>query len=104
MNFAILHDFVGSQLSSLACAPCSQSVSSGSSARSLRSLVRMVSLQRERVDRLRQEIDALRSDPRSRERIAREQLGYVKPGEKLFLLPETPATGDDGDPNRDDDR
>jgi cell division protein FtsB len=43
---------------------------------------------RERVRRLEQERDALRADPFARERIAREQLGYVRPGEVVFLLPD----------------
>lgn len=36
--------------------------------------------------RLRQEVDALRSDPRALERAAREELGLVKPGEIVFSL------------------
>jgi cell division protein FtsB len=36
--------------------------------------------------RLRREIDALRGDPRALERAAREELGYVKPGEIVINL------------------
>ncbi len=38
--------------------------------------------------RLAQEIDALRSDPRTVERLAREELGLVAPGETVFLIRE----------------
>jgi cell division protein FtsB len=38
--------------------------------------------------RLASEIRALKSEPRAIERIAREQLGLARPGEKVFLLPE----------------
>lgn len=40
-------------------------------------------LQRE-VGRLRREVDALRSDPAAVERVARDELGMVRPGELLF--------------------
>jgi cell division protein FtsB len=36
--------------------------------------------------RLATEIAALRSDPRSIERLAREELGLVRPGETVFLV------------------
>lgn len=56
-------------------------------------------MQAENANRqLRQRIDALRNDPQSIERHAREQLYLAKPGEKVYLLPpaeevetETPA-------------
>jgi cell division protein FtsB len=48
---------------------------------------------REKIDALRQEnsklygeIQQLRSDPRSVERLAREELGLARPGETVFLL------------------
>ena len=45
-----------------------------------------------RVDALKRENDRLRSDPAAVERIAREELGYVAPGEITLLLPgDTPA-------------
>jgi cell division protein FtsB len=56
--------------------------------RQYRTLDREVTAQRERVEALREEVAGLRANPLSRERIAREQLGYVRPGEVLFLLPE----------------
>jgi cell division protein FtsB len=40
-----------------------------------------------RVDALRREIERLRTDPFAVERIARENLGYVAPGELTLLLP-----------------
>jgi cell division protein FtsB len=39
------------------------------------------------VYNLRLEVEKLESDPMAKERIAREELGMVKPGEKVFLLP-----------------
>ena len=44
--------------------------------------------------RLAADITALRSDPRSIERLAREELGLVRPGETVFLIrDEAPARG-----------
>ena len=40
-----------------------------------------------RVEALRREVDRLRTDPTAVERIAREELGYVAPGEITLLLP-----------------
>ncbi len=40
--------------------------------------------------RLAAEIQALREDPRAIERLAREELGLVRPGETLFLIREEP--------------
>lgn len=39
---------------------------------------------------LRQEIEALRGDPGTIERYAREDLYMARPGEKVYLLPELP--------------
>jgi cell division protein FtsB len=39
------------------------------------------------VTELRKEVERLKSDPRAVERIAREHLGFTKPGEVTFLLP-----------------
>jgi cell division protein FtsB len=58
--------------------------------------------QRERAESLRREIEdlraengrlageigALKTDPRSIERLAREELGLARPGETVFLIPE----------------
>ncbi len=48
--------------------------------------------QEEEISRqLRLSIDALRNDPRAVERLAREKLGYAKPGETVIRF-ESPAT------------
>jgi cell division protein FtsB len=39
------------------------------------------------VEELRREVERLESDPMAKERIAREELGMAKPGEKVYLLP-----------------
>lgn len=41
-------------------------------------------------DKLRQEIEALQNDPRYIERIARESLGMVRPGEYVIQFTEAP--------------
>ena len=43
---------------------------------------------REEVGRLRREVKALSGDPAALERAAREELGYVRPGEVVFQLGE----------------
>ncbi len=40
------------------------------------------------VIRLRREVKALRGDPAALERAAREELGYVRPGELVYKLDE----------------
>jgi cell division protein FtsB len=42
----------------------------------------------QRVVRLRREVKALQGDPGALERAAREELGYVKPGEVVYKLEE----------------
>ena len=42
----------------------------------------------ERIDRLRGRIERLRSDPATLERLAREELGLVRPGDVVIVLPE----------------
>ena len=49
--------------------------------------------QQRKVETLRLEIFRLERDPAARERIAREELGLVRPGENLFLLPEEGGYG-----------
>jgi cell division protein FtsB len=44
----------------------------------------------EQNEALLREINALRKDPAALERAAREELGYVKPGEIVFHLEEEP--------------
>jgi cell division protein FtsB len=49
---------------------------------------------REENAKLQREIQSLRADPAAIERIAREELGYSKPGEITFLLrDDAPAPG-----------
>jgi cell division protein FtsB len=71
-----------------------------------RGILRMVA-QRERAESLKREIEqlrtenarlaveivALRSDPRSIERLAREELGLARPGETVFLIREEEPSG-----------
>ena len=52
---------------------------------------------RGQVDRLHQEnselnkqVQALRTDPKAVERIAREEMGLARPGEMIFKLPDPP--------------
>ena len=44
---------------------------------------------RDRIDELRGRIERLRSDPGTLERLAREDLGMVLPGDVIIELPET---------------
>lgn len=46
----------------------------------------------ERIDELRGRIDRLRSDPGTLERLAREDLGMVRPGDVIIELPPEPAS------------
>ena len=39
---------------------------------------------------LADEVNALKTDPQSIERIAREEMGLAKPGEMIFKLPDNP--------------
>ena len=50
-------------------------------------------IQRLRVknSQLAEEIHALRSNPQAIERLAREELGLVRPGETVFLIREEPS-------------
>jgi cell division protein FtsB len=49
-------------------------------------LERQVEALRAENDHLAAEITALRTDPRSIERLAREELGLARPGETVFVL------------------
>ncbi|MBZ5639078.1 MAG: septum formation initiator family protein [Acidobacteriia bacterium] len=53
----------------------------------LASLKAAVERKQIQVMELRQAVDRLKNDPHAIERIAREELGFVKPGEITFLLP-----------------
>ena len=48
---------------------------------------------RERIDELRGRIDRLRSDPGTLERLAREDLGMVRPGDVIIELPPDDLSG-----------
>ena len=52
--------------------------------------------QERRVERLSADVEALRSDPAARERVAREKLGLARRGEVVFLLPSNGTDGEDG--------
>jgi cell division protein FtsB len=41
-------------------------------------------------ERLRKEVELLRTDPQTIEGIARRELGLMKPGEKLFIVKDAP--------------
>jgi len=59
-----------------------------------------VALQQRRVAELRRNVESLKNDPAARERIAREELGYARPGEVTVILPHSPEEepGDGGAP------
>jgi cell division protein FtsB len=44
-------------------------------------------------ERLAREVKALRSDPAALERAVREELRYVRPGERVYVLEDPPAEG-----------
>src|SRR5215468_6551525 len=50
-------------------------------------LEREIAALRAETDRLSTTVNQLRSDPDSIERVAREELGFVKPGERVLKLP-----------------
>ena len=43
---------------------------------------------------LNKQVQALRTDPKAVERIAREEMGLARPGEMIFKLPDKPADSD----------
>jgi cell division protein FtsL len=49
-------------------------------------MAREIDEMREENTRLAQEIRALQADPRAVERLAREELGLARPGEKVFVI------------------
>ena len=51
--------------------------------------------ERQTARQLQQEFDALRNDPKTVERLARQTLGYAKPDETVILF-ESPATNTAG--------
>ena len=50
-------------------------------------LAAQVTTMQQENDALLTQIRALRTDPTTVERLAREQLGYAKPGEVIYLFP-----------------
>ncbi len=50
-------------------------------------LAAQVAVMQKENDALLEEIRALRTDPTTVERLAREQLGYARPGEVIYLFP-----------------
>jgi len=54
-------------------------------------LEREIASLRAETDRLSEAVGKLRSDPEAIERIAREELGLVKPGERVLKLPSSGA-------------
>jgi len=61
--------------------------------REVESLEREIATLREETGRLTKTIDRLRSDPEYIEQLARESLGLVKPGDKVFKLPPSTPGG-----------
>ena len=55
------------------------------------SLEREVAVLRVETSRLTAEVDRLRSDPEYIEQMARERLGLVKPGDRVYKLPPSPG-------------
>ena len=55
------------------------------------SLEREIAVLRTETDRLSAAVAQLRSDPDSIEKVAREALGLVKPGERVLKLPPSPG-------------
>lgn len=58
------------------------------------SLVQDLEVLRAENDRLAREIAVLRTDPRTVEQLAREELGLASPGETVFLIRDESAFGD----------
>ena len=50
-------------------------------------LEREIATLRAEADRLSASVARLRSDPQAIEQVAREELGFVKPGERILKLP-----------------
>jgi len=59
-----------------------------------RQLLAEIESRRAATARLREQVDGLLHDPMASERIAREQLGFVRPGEVVYLLPRDASASD----------
>jgi cell division protein FtsL len=57
--------------------------------RGLQQKIQQIKTENDQLDR---ENHALKSDPAAIERLAREQYGLAKPGEKIYSLPANPTT------------
>jgi cell division protein FtsB len=55
-------------------------------------LAAVIERQRAENTRLREEVRRLTEDPLAIEEIARRELGLIRPGEKVFILKDLPAT------------
>jgi cell division protein FtsB len=60
--------------------------------REVEALEREIAALRGQNQDLARTVDRLRSDPAEIERIAREELGFVRPGEKVLKFPPSPRT------------
>ena len=58
--------------------------------REVQALEREIVSLRGETQELARTVDRLRSDPETTEKIAREELGFVRPGEKVLKFPSTP--------------
>ncbi|HMP74260.1 MAG TPA: septum formation initiator family protein [Kiritimatiellia bacterium] len=56
-------------------------------------LEEQIRAEEEHLENLRNKQERLRNDPRYVERIAREELGYAKPGEIVFKFEDDPPAG-----------
>jgi cell division protein FtsB len=59
---------------------------------------RQIALRLHENDRLRERVRQLRTDDRTLERLAREQLGFTRPGEVIYRFGNRPRFGDDAHP------
>jgi cell division protein FtsB len=55
-------------------------------------LEREIVILRAAMQEMARDVDALRSDPAALEKLAREELGFVRPGEKVLKFPSTPGS------------
>jgi cell division protein FtsB len=58
--------------------------------RQVAALEREIAALRAEAERLAAQVEQLRTDPEAVERVAREELGLVKPGERVLKLPPSP--------------
>jgi len=57
----------------------------------VQALEREIRTLRGETQELARTVDRLRHDPETMEKIAREELGFVRPGEKVLKFPSTPG-------------